>query len=249
MADADRIAALEAETARLRGRLIAAGLEPDAPVPLRPAAPEVIAVLHRARNTLAMVRAIIRRSADSARSAEDCVARLDGRLGAIGRVQSAGLSDPAAGIDLHSIVADELLAHLAREGERVDLSGPRVLLAPRAAEVFALAMHELASNAVEHGALTRPGGHIAVAWRLEPSEMAPVLDLAWTETGMGGVPEGLPRRGFGTEMLERTLRYEFGARTALAYRPEGLLCTIRFALLPRIGAVAVDRPRDDGFPG
>ena len=193
----------------------------------------MVAVLHRTRNTLAMVRAIIRRSADPERSAEECMMRLDGRLGAIARAQSASITDPSAGIDLHSILADELLALLAREGEQVDLAGPRVLLTPHAAGVFALAAHELANNAMEHGALATPGGHITVTWRVTPGGTGPVLSLAWTETGLRDLHAEPERRGFGTEMVEHTLRYEFAAETALTYAPGGLRCTIRFALAPR----------------
>ncbi|WP_375465599.1 sensor histidine kinase [uncultured Methylobacterium sp.] len=240
MPEQARIAELEAENAALRRRL--AGAEP------RPENPsQVVEGLHRSRNTLAMVRAMIRRSADGDRSAEDCVMRLDGRLGAIARVQSSGLHRPSEGIDLHSLIADELLAHLAREGEQAHLTGPKVRLQPRAADILALAVHELAVNAVEHGALTRADGRIHVAWRLEPAAADPMLDLAWTETGLAGLPAHPTRRGFGTEMLERTLRYEFGAETTIAYAPDGLRCTLRFALVPRIGRLAdAGRADDDG---
>ena len=164
--------------------------------------------------------------------------RLDGRLGAIARVQSAGVLAPVAGLDLHSLIADELLVHLAREGEQADLSGPKVLLQPRAAEIFALAVHELAVNALEHGALTKADGHIRVLWRLTPGPAAPILDIAWTETGLAGLPPVAARRGFGTEILDKTLRYDFGAETVIAYAPEGLHCTIRFPLVPRLGVAS-----------
>lgn len=241
-----RIAALEAENAALRQHLVSAGLDLNATSPPMSIAPDRVAVLHRARNTLAMIRAIIRRSAAVDRSAEDCMMRLDGRLGAIARVQSAGIADPSAGIDLHSILADELLALLAREGERVDLAGPKVLLAPRAAEVFALGAHELANNAMEHGALTVPGGHISIAWSLQPGLVAPMLSLTWIETGMRDLPAKPSHRGFGTEMVEQTFRYAFGAETDLTYAPGGLHCSVRFALLPSIGFVPEASPRDDG---
>lgn len=241
-----RIAALEAENAALRRHLGAAGLDLESP-PATSTAPAMVAVLHRTRNTLAMIRAIIRRSADTDRSVEECLMRLDGRLGAIARVQSAGITAPSCGIDLHSILADELLALLAREGEQVEIDGPKVLLAPRAAEVFALAAHELANNAMEYGALTIPDGRIAVAWRLEPGAAAPILSLTWTETGLRDLPAEPARCGFGTEMLEHTLRYEFGAETTLAYAPGGLRFTIRFALVPRIGIVPDPSADEDGL--
>ena len=128
-------------------------------------------------------------------------------------------------------MADALLVHLAREGEQADLSGPRVLLRPKAAEIVALAPHELTANAVEHGALTLKHGHVRVAWQVTPEAGGPKLDFAWVETGLSGLPSDPGRRGFGTETIERTLRYELGAETILTYPPGGLSCTVRCPLL------------------
>ncbi len=108
----DRLAALEADNARLRRLLDAAG----APDSLR----------HGLRNTMAMMRTIMHRSAEKARDVEDYVAHLDGRFGAVMRVQAAtGVVGEA---DLHSLISDELMFHLVREGEQATIAGPRVRL-------------------------------------------------------------------------------------------------------------------------
>ncbi len=219
-----RIAELEAENRRLRRFLDEKGL----PAEQR----------HQVRNTLAMMRAIIRRSAETSDSVETYAAHLDGRLDAVARILNALMRNVPEGIGLHSLVADELLAHLAREGEQVSISGPSLRLRSGAAEVFSMAIHELAVNAVEHGALTTPQGRIRVTWTLSPESQAtgsrPQLIFVWTESGLEDLPSTPPHRGFGTEVLERSLRYELKADTELAFEPEGLRCTISLPLPPQI---------------
>lgn len=222
-----RIEELEAENRRLRRFLDETGL----PAELR----------HKVRNTLSMLRAIIRRSAETSDSVETYVAHLDGRLDALARVLNALMRSKPEGIGLHSLVADELLVHLAREGEQVTISGPNLRLRPGAAEIFAMAIHELAVNAVEHGALTKPQGRIRVSWSVSPPEKPDGsqarLAFVWAESGPENLPETPPHRGFGMEVLERSLRYELKADTVLKFEPHGLRCTIGLPLSPQITIV------------
>lgn len=215
-----RIAELEAENRRLRRFLDEKGL----PAEQR----------HQVRNTLAMLRAIIRRSAETSDSVETYAAHLDGRLDAIARVLGALLRSVPEGVALHTLIADELLAHLAREGDQVAITGPNLRLRPGAAEIIALAIHELTVNAVEHGALMVPHGRIAIRWALIPGEPRGGLTLVWTETGLEHLPAQPPRQGFGTEVLVRSLRYELNAQTDFAYEPDGLRCTITLPLPTQI---------------
>ncbi|MBB2960050.1 HWE histidine kinase domain-containing protein [Methylobacterium sp. R2-1] len=222
-----RIEELEAENWRLRRFLDEAGL----PAELR----------HKVRNTLSMLRAIIRRSAETSDSVETYVAHLDGRVDALARVLNALMRSVPEGIGLHSLVADELLVHLAREGEQVAISGPSLRLRPGAAEVFSMAVHELAVNAVEHGALTVPQGRIRVTWALtqqtEPAESQPRLTFVWEESGLENVAPTPSHRGFGLEVLERSLRYELKADTVLTFKPDGLHCSIGLPLSPQITVI------------
>ncbi|HZR88141.1 MAG TPA: CheR family methyltransferase [Bradyrhizobium sp.] len=187
---------------------------------------------HRVRNTLSVVRTIARRSAQTSFTVEEYSSHLDGRLNAFARTQALVTRDPANGVDLEYLVAEELMAYNARDGEQVRLSGPAVRMQPKPAETFALALHELATNAVKYGALSGPAGRVEIAWRIEQASPAELV-FEWRE--MDG-PEVRPpqRQGFGTEMLERTLAFEFQARTALAYKLSGVQCTIRIPLTRRI---------------
>lgn len=157
---------------------------------------------------------------------------LDGRIGAFARVQGALLRDPDDGLALNALVADTLLLAPARENERWTLDGPAVTLKAKTAEMLGLALHELATNAVKFGALSWSRGRIAVRWRLAEGAGAdgePRLVLTWTETG-APEPTMAARRGFSTEMLEKTLAYELGAETALDFTAQGVICRIALPL-------------------
>jgi two-component sensor histidine kinase len=187
---------------------------------------------HRVRNTLSVVRTIARRSAQTSSTVEEYASHLDGRLNAFARTQALVTRDPESGVDLEYLVAEELMAYNARDGEQVRISGPAVRLQPKPAETFALAIHELATNAVKYGALSQPAGRIEIAWRIEQASPADLV-FEWRE--IDGPEVNIPeRQGFGTEMLERTLAFEFQARTSLAYNPSGIQCTIRIPLTRRI---------------
>ena len=226
---AERLAALEADNARLRRLLDAVGM-PDS-------------LRHGMRNTMAMMRTILHRSAEGAADVETYVAHLDGRFGAVMRVQAA--TDAFGDANLHTLISDELMFHLVREGERAAITGPRVRLRPRAALGLALALHELTSNAVEHGSLALPQGRVSATWRIAEAEAGiPILTLDWVETGGSGV-RAPARRGFGTEVLEDMLAYDLGARTTVRYAPDGLSCTIRLPLTARIGQPVIEDVAED----
>ncbi len=182
---------------------------------------------HRVRNSLAVIRSIARRTAAASETVEDFSLHLDGRLASFARTQTAATRFPTLGLDLRMIVSDELLAHLAREGEQAHISGPVVRLQPKAAETLALAFHELATNAVKFGALSVPDGAIRLSWRIAPDgDGLERLTILWDESRPGPPLARPEHRGFGTELIAVSLKYELEAETALQFRPGGLLCTI-----------------------
>lgn len=193
---------------------------------------------HRVRNTLAVVRSIARRTGETSESVEDYAMHLDGRLNSFARMQAVVTRNPAAGVDLEHMIAEELVSYHAHEGEQVRIGGPTVRLKSKAAETFALAVHELATNAVKYGALASAGGRIAVTWSLDASDGDARLRLEWRESGVGLDAAKLRRKGFGMELLERTLLYELAAKTTLDFRREGLICTIELPLTERIAVAA-----------
>ncbi len=194
---------------------------------------------HRVNNILATVRAILGQTRDTTSTLEDFVDAFDGRLSALARSQmllSRGVNGHA---DLHELLTDELIAHTARIGESVVVSGPEIWLTPRAAEMMAVAFHELAANAVKYGALATPAGRIDVDWRVESKKAGRQLVLRWREAGVQ-LPQSVARRGFGAELVEEGLPYTFGGAATLQYHPDGLECLMAFPLKPAHFIVAAE---------
>ncbi|VIO65146.1 Blue-light-activated histidine kinase 1 [Bradyrhizobium ivorense] len=188
---------------------------------------------HRVRNTLGVVRSIARRSAQTSSSVEEYASHLDGRLNAFARTQSLVTRDPEGGVDLEYLVVEELLAYNAHEGEQLNVSGPRIRLQPKAAETFALAIHELATNALKYGALSQTTGRVEISWRIDNGASAPQLVFEWQERG-GPQVTAPKRKGFGTELLERTLAFEFKGKTVLSFNGSGLQGTITIPMNSRV---------------
>lgn len=223
--DLSRIAELEADNRRLR-RLLD---QRDAPAELR----------HRLRGTLALLRAVIQRSTGGRADVQAYAAHLEDRLVSMMRIQSH--IDLEGEVDLSTLIAEELFAYDTHEGRKLRLAGPPVRLQARAGHSLGLAVHELAVNAVEHGALPTPAGRIDVTWRVDGDGPAPVLALDWKETGSKGVGEP-SRRGFGTEVLTSMLRHELEAETVFSHEPDGVRWSMRFPFPPRVGRLAEIAP-------
>lgn len=190
---------------------------------------------HRVRNMLSIVRSIARRTGETAETVGDFASHFEGRLNAFARTQAHLTRDPAGGIDLEYLVAEELTACAAREGGRVRIGGPRVNLRYKAAESLTLAVHELATNSVKYGALAGGGdGTVSVTWSIDRSKAPPLLDIVWKETGVAPDPARPVRDGFGTELLTRTLPYELDAQVSFEVGPHGVVCRIAVPLGRRI---------------
>ena len=125
---------------------------------------------------------------------------------------------------------------------RVSAHGPPVRLAPETALALAMAMHELATNAAKHGALSVPAGRVAVDWRVEPPPDGATgatdgtLLLEWSEHDGPPVSGPPTRRGFGSRLIERGLPVQLGrgGAVSLEFAPQGLRCHIRAPLRPGI---------------
>ncbi|WP_431271924.1 HWE histidine kinase domain-containing protein [Dankookia sp. P2] len=176
---------------------------------------------HRAKNALAVVQSVLRltRAADL----PGFIRTVEGRVAALGRAQSLLASTHWAGADLRLLLEDELKPFLA--GQQVELDGPPVALPAVAAQPIAMAVHELATNAVKHGALSVPGGRLAVRWALCEGP-PPRLDLHWTEAGGPALAGPPPRCGFGSRVLDGTVRGQLGGTVALDWPATGLVCRL-----------------------
>lgn len=192
---------------------------------------------HRVKNTLATVQST---ASLTLREADPVLRRnFEARLFALAAAHDILTREHWEGANLHDVVAGVLAPHDGpaggRGGGRFDVAGPAVRLRPRAALALAMGLHELATNAMKHGALSRDGGRVGVRWDVAEGN-APRLRLAWTESG-GPPVAPMTRPGFGTRLIERSLAHDLGGPVTLDFAPAGLRCVIE-APLDRILARA-----------
>jgi PAS domain S-box-containing protein len=188
---------------------------------------------HRARNALAVVQSIVRLTRAS--SVEGYTAAVEGRIKALARAHTL-LSDARwHSADLGALVAEELAPYRANEADKVEIGGPNVSLLPHMAQGLALALHELATNAAKHGALSSTAGKISVAWQLR-SEF---LVLQWIETGG---PRIVPptSRSFGLKVIRASIENQLGGKASFDWDPQGMQCTLS---IPRREAVTAREPK------
>jgi two-component sensor histidine kinase len=183
---------------------------------------------HRLRNNLALMRSVVRRSRETAESAEHFALHLEARVGSLGRTQGMLSTAGDAGVELEELVRTELLASAVPE-RSYSMQGPPVRLLTKGVESLALTVHELATNSLKFGSLAVPNGHLAVSWAVSGGQ-SPQLRISWVESGATIASVAPRRRGFGQELIECTLPYELGARTCLTFSPGGVLCEIEIPL-------------------
>jgi PAS domain S-box-containing protein len=184
---------------------------------------------HRVRNVLAMVRSLVRRTVQGSSSVEAVGEQLEGRIDALARTQALLTRALGVGVDLETMVRDELVAQAADQAS-VELSGPPLALAPKAAEVLTLAVHELATNATKYGAFGREGAKLSVHWEVDHEQEPKWLRFQWEESGVKIPEDRPPRAGFGTQLITRRVPYELQGFGRIDWGRDGVKCAIEFPL-------------------
>lgn len=133
---------------------------------------------HRTKNILATVQATVRLS--HANTADGLKELIEGRINALARVNTLFVQSRWTGAELHSLVRQELLPYHENKGTRVRINGPELMLEPNMAQMVAISLHELATNATKYGSLSAPSGHLEIAWSYAADGW---LSLRWTESG------------------------------------------------------------------
>jgi len=192
---------------------------------------------HRLRNTLALLRAVIRESAHTERDLSSYVDHLGDRLDAISRAQAQ--VDQYGEVSLRTLLLEELIRYGKHEDDTLVLSGPDFRLHPSSGQIVGLALHELAINAVEYGALGHNGGRVEVEWQVADMDRGPGLTLVWREFG-GTISTDPACRGFGTKVLTHILAYNLSAETAITFGPGEFNCTIKLPLNEHLGRLATE---------
>jgi two-component system, chemotaxis family, CheB/CheR fusion protein len=172
------------------------------------------------RNLFAVLRVMVRRTSGAHQTVEDYAAHLEGRIGALARANEMLMRAPATGVDLQDLICAELLAQVL-PASQYTINGPDVRLAHASTAPLALTLHELATNALVHGAFSDSEGHVSITWKIEERSGGTFLRLTWLESGMALDASAPLDKGFGSEIVERTLPYELNAEASLTLTPTG----------------------------
>jgi two-component system CheB/CheR fusion protein len=181
---------------------------------------------HRVKNTLAVVQAMVRQTWRNSPTGDDFIERLEGRIGALAEAHKLLVDSNWHGADLSALVTSQLRAYATENPSRLQMEGPPVTLAPEIATPFGLVLHELATNAVKHGALAAEKGTIALKWEVLERNSEHVVRIIWQEKGGPQVRE--PKKtSFGTRLIKQGIP---GATVEYAFEPAGVRCIIEFPL-------------------
>jgi two-component sensor histidine kinase len=182
---------------------------------------------HRVKNTLATVISIHNQSFSRTPSINEARNSFGARIRALAQTHGRLAEDHWAGVSFETLLMDELAPYRLEDGTNVQVSGPPVKLNAKSALTLGMAMHELATNAAKHGALSRPAGVVGIVWEKDPRDDQ--LRIGWKERGGPAVvrPE---RSGFGRLLLERVLSADLGGTVGLDFEPDGLQCIITIPL-------------------
>lgn len=194
-------------------------------------------VNHRVKNTLMVIQSIARNSLRSANSLDRFGQAFEGRLHALSATHNILTQRVWEGADLRTILEKELEPYRVDEAPRFAVAGPAVDLGPETAVSLALCFHELATNAAKYGALSCPGGRIAIEWQAAGEQEAKLLRFRWREEG-GPAVVPPASRGFGTRLLDAEIRRSLGGELTLAYEETGLRCSLAVPLGSRSLAAA-----------
>src|SRR5262245_18138140 len=206
---------------------------------------------HRVKNILSNVSAISRLSSHRAQTVEGFVEALDGRIQAISRAHGLLRRSAWAGASLAELASQSLSPF--RSSGNIEITGAPVRIVPELAQSMALIFHELATNAIKHGALSKPQGYVKVSWTRPSSGQ---LRFVWQETG-GPPPTPPSRKGFGLTVLQ-TAASDLGAMTNCHFGEEGFVYTLQGPfeiVLPEAVVVPFERTQETaridarGLPG
>lgn len=178
---------------------------------------------HRVKNTLANVLSIVSLTRRRASDLDSFADSLEGRIRALSATHDLLTQSEWGSTPIAAVVRAELAPYAHDSEHALDITGPAVELAPNDALSLGLAIHELATNAAKYGALSVPGGQVAVTWHLITQDLARV---EWAERGGPPVRQTARKRGFGTELIEKIVAHELRNPVDLRFEPEGVRCSL-----------------------
>jgi PAS domain S-box-containing protein len=189
---------------------------------------------HRVKNTLATVQALARQTFHG--ECKEALTTFQGRLNALSKAHNVLTSTLWQHASFDDIVGGAI-APFGRE--RFEVSGNSFEIHPKAAVSLAMVLHELATNATKYGALSVAQGTVSLHWSAKQHSDRTELELLWKEVGGPEIVSPITVFGFGKQLIEQQLAYEFDGVTQLDFLRSGLVCRIRLSIPQNHGPIAL----------
>jgi two-component sensor histidine kinase len=180
---------------------------------------------HRSKNLLAVVMAVANQTAQYACDVGQYQMRFAERLQALAHCHDLLVKDSWHGASLHDLVAAQMRPFGETNTGRIDAAGPPIIMKPDAVQHLGLALHELATNASKHGALSGAQGEVLIRWQVDEAEDR--VRIHWCEKG-GPLVVPPQRRGFGHVVIEQIVPRALNGSGTLDFAPAGVNWTFEF---------------------
>ncbi|MEI9991252.1 MAG: HWE histidine kinase domain-containing protein [Rhizomicrobium sp.] len=186
---------------------------------------------HRLKNLMTIIDSLVKssRPRDADANVDAYQKKLIGRLHALSAAGDLALAGNYTTINAREIVAATLAPFLETESARLTFEGPDLALNQTTGGSLALGVHELTTNAIKHGALSRPEGRVDFRWTVTANENGGRVEMVWRETG-GPPPKRPERDGYGARVIAFIPSREQNGQVTMDYPPEGFVCRIAFTL-------------------
>jgi PAS domain S-box-containing protein len=180
---------------------------------------------HRVKNSLAVVQSMASQTVRASTSLADFEASLIGRIRALADTHTLLIESDWRFADMRKVIREAVRPYREAGGENVDIAGPELALTPSASLALSMVLHELTTNAVKYGSLSAPGGRVTIRWQVAGEESGSELLLRWAESGGPKVVKPV-RAGFGSQLIDFTIKHEFGGTATIDYPETGVICEI-----------------------
>ena len=187
---------------------------------------------HRTKNQLAIIQSIAQQTGRNAKTFDGFLEVFAKRLQGLAASHDILSSQEWQDIPLKDLVRSQLAILVDTSRESVVISGPDLTLNAGAAEALGLALHELTTNSIKYGALSVPGGRVAITWTLAGDPGQKRVLFEWKEAGGPKIKAPPRRQGFGSKVINSSVALSLGGQSHLEFRPAGLYWQVEWELKP-----------------